>query len=446
MNEQTVKTEKSLQIDLRHWMDTLRRKAWMIVAAAVSGAVLAFVITLFFITPQYKSSVLFYVNNTSLAAGDAAFSVSSNDLSASRNLVESYIVILNARQSLSEVAEYAGIDRSYEVLKNMISAEAVNGTELLEVVVTSEDPVEAERIASGIAFILPKRIAGIIEGASVQVVDTPVVPSRPSSPSYTGNTLIGFALGSVLFVVALSVRYLLDMTIRREEDIAECCSCPVLAAVPDLNEDVMGPEISSAAAEAYRLLRTQLQCSFADTRGGKVIGISGAVRGEGRSLTAINLAYTLSQLDKNVILIDCDLRSPSLAEKLKIRRKPGLSDFLTGQSSLFGLGQYCGIPDDAKAFHVMTAGKTPANPAELLSSEKMDEMLRELRKVYDYVILDLPPAGEASDPLALAKQMDGLLLVVGLNRCKRQDLAETVRRFRLVNGQILGLVLNSGIN
>ena len=205
---------------------------------------------------------------------------------------------------------------------------------------------------------------------------------------------------------------------------------------------LIGSGMSFAASESYKLLRTKLQFSFTDENSSHVIGISSALSGEGKSLSAINLAHSLAELNHKVLLIDCDMRRPTLAEKLKIQKKPGLSSFLTGQSTLEGLVQYCGIPGDEDAFHVIAAGQNPPNPIELLSSVRMKKMLMGLRKSYDYIILDLPPVGEVSDAMAVAKETDGIVRVVRQNYCDRQFLSDAVRQFEFIDSRILGMVYN----
>lgn len=471
MDNMTKNNNEEIEIDISRLFSAIWKKVWVVAIAAVLSAACAFAFTLFFIAPEYQAAAKFYVNNGSISVGGSSLSISSGDLVTSRNLVDSYIVILNTRESLNEVIDYAGVDLTYTEVKNMLSAEAVNETEIFKVAVTSKDPNEAEKIANAIAYILPKRISSIIEGTSAKVVEAAVVPVNPSSPSYTKNTLAGFLIGFALAVMVIILREIFDITICTEDDIARCCKHPVLAAVPDMastskggydykydshkregkkgggnhgakNPVLIGGGVSFAAAEAYKLLRTKLQFSFTDENNSRVIGISSAMSGEGKSLSAINLAYTLSQLNKKVILIDCDMRRPTLAEKLNIRKLPGLSSFLTGQSNLEGLIQYCGIREEENAFHVITAGQNPPNPIELLSSTKMIDVVNALRKVYDFIILDLPPVGEVSDALAITKQTDGVLLVVRQNYCDRQILGETVRQFEFVDGKILGVVFN----
>ncbi len=469
MDEKNRNNRDEIEIDLQKLFGALLNKWWQVAVAAIACAVLTLLGTIFFVTPEYQASAMFYVNNNALSLGEASFSITAQDISASRGLVKSYIVILNTRESLNAVIDYAEVDLTYGQLRGMISADAVDSTEIFEVVVTSTDPKEAEKIADAIAYVLPKRISSIVEGTSAKVVDSAVRPSAPSSPNYTKNSFLGFAVGFLLMSAIIIVRQLLDITIRAEEDITPCCTHPVLASVPDMEEqtkgghyygyskvspqekltrdsgkqvELVGGNISFAAAEAYKLLRTKLQFSFADENNCRVIGVSSALTGEGKSLTAVNLAYTTSLLGKRVLLIDCDMRRSSVWEKLPIKRSPGLSDFLSGQSHTEKLIQLCGIKEDERAFHAIAAGRTPPNPIELLSSERMKKMLGHLRESYDYIILDLPPVGEVSDALAVAKFTDGMLVVVRQNYCNRVVLSSAIRQFEFVDAKILGVVFN----
>lgn len=471
MSEQINKNEQVNEVNLKRLVDTVLRKAWLVILAAILGAVLSFGGTCFLVTPLYESTAMFYVNNNSISVGEASLSISSADITASKSLVDTYIVILNTRETLTDVMDYAGVSHSYSDLLEMLEAEAVNDTEIFQVTVTSPDPAEAEKLANSIAYILPKRISSIVEGTSAKIVDSAVIPSEPSSPNLTVNTLVGFLLGFVVCAGIIVLQELFDITIREADDVTQLCKYPLLTSVPDMaaaskggydyrydqekgkkksssgghgNKQpvLIGGGMSFAATEAYKLLRTKLQFSFADERSCHVIGLSSALSGEGKSLTAVNLAYTLSQLDKKVILIDCDMRRPTLADKLNIARKPGLSSFLSGQADIDGLVQFCGIKDDEQAFHVIAAGPNPPNPVELLSSARMAKVLKGLRHAYDYVILDLPPIGEVTDALAVVKEVDGMLLVVRQNYCNRVVFSEAVRQFSFVDAKVLGLVLN----
>ena len=470
MNDKEIQHNEELEIDLQRLIGALLNKSVLIGIVAIICAVVTFLGTYFFISPRYQSAAMFYVNNNSLSLGEASLSISSADISASRGLVKSYIVILNTRETLNDVIDYSGVDLTYSKLKNMITAESVDSTEIFRVVVTSRDPQEAEKIANAVAYILPKRISSIIEGTSAKIVDHAVVASKPSSPSYTKNTLAGFAIGLVLSAAWVVLQALMDITIRTEDDITQNCKNPVLASVPDMEVhskggsyygygkksvydkttgksgkqvELVGGNISFAAAEAYKLLRTKLQFSFADESDCRVIGISSAMTGEGKSLSAANLAYSVSQLGKRVLLVDCDMRRPTLADKLPIQKSPGLSDFLSGQVQADRLLQLCGIKNDERAFHAISSGRTPPNPMELLSSRRMELMIEHLRQNYDYIILDLPPVGEVGDALAVAKLTDGMLIVVRQNYCDRIALNSAIRQFEFVDAKVLGIIFNA---
>lgn len=461
MDERKMNDE--IEIDIQRLIGAVLNKAWLIALVAVLAAAVSFVYTYFLVSPLYQSSVMFYVNNSTIDLSNASLSVSAGDISASRGLVDTYIVILDTRETLNDVIDYAGVERTYEEVKGMIAAEAVNETEIFKVVVTSTDPAEAEALANSVAYNLPKRINTIIDGTSTEIVDSAVFPTTPISPSYTKNTMLGFLVGLVLSVACVVLVDLMDVTIRTEEDIAQSCKHPVLASVPDMQihskggsyygygkngkrtsgrKGLIGSDISFVAAESYKLLRTKLQFSFADEQNCRVIGMSSALSGEGKSLSSANLAYSIAQLGKRVLLVECDMRRPSLHEKLPIKREPGLSDFLAGQTGTDSLIQFCGIPEEERAFHVIASGNIPPNPMELLSSAKMEKTLAALRENYDYILLDLPPVGEVSDALAAAKFTDGMLLVVRQNYCDRVALNAAVRQFEFVDSKVLGVVFN----
>ena len=220
------------EIDLLRLIGVLWRRAWVIVLAMLLCGAAAFAYTYFLITPLYRSSALMYVNNSSITVGST--SVSLADLSASQTLVDTYIVILKTRLTLNEVIEQAELNCSYEDLRDMISASAVDSTEIFEITVTSPNPAEAERIANTIVGVLPEKISEIMDGSSVRTVDFAVRPTMKSSPSITKNVALGLIVGMILSCGVIVLLELLDEQIRDEEYLTQTYELPVLAAVPDL--------------------------------------------------------------------------------------------------------------------------------------------------------------------------------------------------------------------
>jgi len=210
---------------------------------------------------------------------------------------------------------------------------------------------------------------------------------------------------------------------------------------------MIGSNMSFAVAEAYKLLRTNLMFSFSGMEQCSVIGLTSAYRAEGKSVTSINLAYTLAQTRKKVLLIEGDLRLPTMATRMELNPAPGLSNLLAGMNSVKEAIQVFAVKqteDEDKSFEldVMVSGDIPPNPSELLGSERMEALMSGLREHYDYIVVDLPPVTVVTDPVVACKLVDGIIVVVRNNHVVRGALDETIRQLRLVNARILGFVFN----
>lgn len=198
-----------------------------------------------------------------------------------------------------------------------------------------------------------------------------------------------------------------------------------------------GKDLSFASIEAYNLLRTNLVFSMPDSDSGKVLGLTSPCPEDGKSTTSINLSYVLAEAGNKVLLIDADMRRPSLAKNIDLPMAPGLSN--------------CLVENVSNAIHVgvlhenlsiLLSGDIPPNPSELIGSAKMKSFVEEMRAKYDYVIFDLPPVNAVSDPLIMSKNIDGMIMVVRHNHTRHRDISEAVRQLDLVGAKILGFVYN----
>lgn len=200
---------------------------------------------------------------------------------------------------------------------------------------------------------------------------------------------------------------------------------------------MFGPNLNFATTEAYKLLRTNVMFSFADDGEGHVIGISSSVQAEGKSSTASNLAYMLAESGSRTILVEADLRKPTLGQKLNIPRVPGISNLLVSREDYKGVVQHCSL---APNMDVVTSGEIPPNPSELLASARMEELIQQLKKDYDYIVMDLPPVNVVSDTLAISKFLDGIVMVVRSCLSDQHMLSEAMRQLDMVNVRVLGFV------
>lgn len=200
---------------------------------------------------------------------------------------------------------------------------------------------------------------------------------------------------------------------------------------------MFGPNLNFATTEAYKLLRTNIMFSFPDEGLGKVIGVTSAVQSEGKSSTACNTAYALSEAGCRVLLLEGDLRRPSVGSKLTVARTPGVTNLLTSRGDYKEMIQKCTL---APKLDILTSGDIPPNPSELLSSNRMARLIEQLRQEYDYIVVDLPPITVVSDGLAMSRFLDGVVMVVRAGVSDQQMLAEALRQLEMVNVRILGFV------
>ena len=225
------------EIDIMQLLRKLWHKAWAIVLAALIGGGAAFSYAAFLITPLYEAEALMYVNNSSFSVGSTSFSINNAELTAAQSLVDTYIVILTSRPTLEKVIDETGVNYNCDQLEEMISAGAVNNTEVFSITVTSKSPQEAELIANAIVDILPGRIADVVDGSSVRTVEWAIVPSEKSSPNITMYTAIGMLVGFVLACMIVIIRMAGDTLIHDEDYLTETYKLPVLAVIPDLYDD-----------------------------------------------------------------------------------------------------------------------------------------------------------------------------------------------------------------
>ena len=198
-------------------------------------------------------------------------------------------------------------------------------------------------------------------------------------------------------------------------------------------------KLSFAATEAYKLLRTNLMFTLPDEQKCRIVGITSSARGEGKSTTAINLSYTLAETGKKVLLLDIDLRLPSIAKKLEIKSAPGLTNVLAGTADISS--SICKA-EQFKNWDILPSGDVPPNPTELLGSSQMRTLIEKVSPNYDFIIVDLPPVNIVSDALVVSPLLDGMIIVVRENFAEHRELKNCKRLLDMANVNVLGFVIN----
>ena len=210
---------------------------------------------------------------------------------------------------------------------------------------------------------------------------------------------------------------------------------------PAQQRKMLHKNLSFQAAEAYKLLRANLQFTLPGNEGDGclIFGVTSSTRGEGKSTTAINLSYTLAETGKRVLLVDCDMRLPSIGKKMEVANSPGLSNALVAPGNDIKIAiRPSNVLDNWK---FVASGDIPPNPSELLGSHRMRSVLKALAKEFDYIVLDLPPVNLVSDALVVSPLVDGMIVAVREGYAERKELRDCIRQLGLSNAKVLGIVM-----
>lgn len=205
----------------------------------------------------------------------------------------------------------------------------------------------------------------------------------------------------------------------------------------DRTNSILNEDSSWEVKEAYKTLRTNVMFSI-DGENTKVIGVTSAMPHDGKTVNAINHAISFAQIGKNVIVIDADMRLPTVAGKLRMSQKYGLSNFLAGQKKL----QECIKKNKLLGIDVLSSGTLPPDPTWLLQSPRFGEMLSELKKEYDYIIIDLPPVITVADSYIISPHIDGYLLVVRSGQTDVRAIADMMEQLSMAEAKVIGFVDN----
>jgi polysaccharide biosynthesis transport protein len=289
-----------------------------------------------------------------------------------------------------------------------------------------------------------------LDAADVSIVDMASLPVEPSSLYPWELALIGLLFGAFGGLTLAMFLEKMDTRLRDVHEIQEILGLPSLAMIPQSHwknkesdlEWVVGPELlrdpRSPFSESFRALRTSMRLSTT-SRQSKVIAVTSCQPAEGKSTVSVNMAAVLAQGGKKVVLVDTDMRRPSVYKRLRMEGGKGLSEVLTGYYTLDEVTQ---THETLTMLDVIPSGTVPPLPADLLASDQMAEVVRQLRERYDYVIFDTPPVLSVTDPAIVASQSDGMVLVIRQGYCTRRMLARATEILRDLDVKVYGFVFN----
>lgn len=445
--------ELSIKVMLRILLK--RFKLMILLTLIAAGAF--FAVTRYVLPPVYTASVQLYVST-----GEAASPADLNELTYAQKVVNTYISFLRTKVFYTRVLENTGLDFSQKQLKKMTVIKAVNNTEIFEITVSSYSARTSYQLADAMQRTAPELIREIKASAEISVVDPVVLPQEPSGPNVLINTAAGGMFGFLIAVPASFLWEVIDVKVKDEEDLVGKYQIPIIGSIPSFDhhkrnrrlltvkklfqskrkgkkriDRILNKDTDFVILEAYKALRTNLRYILRQESCRKLL-INSPTPEDGKSTTCTNIGITIAQTGARVLLMDCDLRKGRLHKLFRLKGSPGISDVLSGIVTERDAVQSTSYPN----LKVISMGTVPPNPTELLASSQMEELMKNLEKSYDYILIDSPPVNVVSDALSIGKLTDGILLVVKENRTTHPNVEDAIAKYKLIGANILGFVLN----
>ena len=431
-------------------LHVLRRRWVSILVGALVGLLASLVyVQTAQVTYEARASVFF-----SLVSGNSASDLVQGSTYA-QNQVESFAELARTPEVLEPVIAELRLDVRPADLARRIEVTVPTSTVIVDVTATDASAGGSAAIANAVVASLSdvvERIAPKDDAGRSTVLATTVaaaeVPDGPASPDVPLAVAAGVLLGLAVGAGVAWLREAADTRVRDADVVAQVTDLPVIGTVPTWSARsgrvVVASDPHSPPAESFRQLRTNLEFlripddSAVERAGAHVVAVTSSLSGEGKSTISVNLAVALAETGARVLLLDADLRRPTVAGILGLEGGVGLTTVLADQAAFTDLVQDWGT---AK-LQVLPSGPVPPNPAELLGSPAMRRLLADLRLSYDYVVVDTTPVLPVADASVLSRLVDGMVVVANAGRVRRRQLAQSEKDLTQVSANILGVVLN----
>lgn len=434
------------KIDLKRLFDIFKSKKLLVCFTLIVFVILGYLYSYKYVTPQYKStsSLLLIPNTTSET-------ITNSDLTVNSGLITTYSSIAKNSKVLKKVISNLKLSITEEELLSKLSVNVKKNTYIIEITVTDSNPKMAMNITKELSKVFLNEIQAIYNLNNIGIIDEAQLANKPYNIHHKKDLVIFFCIGIVVSSILIIFIYLFNSKIEKEEEIEKYLSIKSLGIVPlniskkSKDEIIEKNDTKSFVAECINAIRTNI-LYMNSTNNAKTILITSSTPDEGKSWISSNIATSFAEINKKVLLIDADMRKGRLHKIFDVPNKEGLSEYLysmTGDvKDDITLGnrfiQETKIPN----LHILTNGHLPQNPSELLASTYMKELIALFKTTYDIVIVDAPPCRIVTDSVILSTIVDSTVLVVNSSKTSINELKEVKKSIDLVDGQIIGAILN----
>ncbi len=432
----------------------LTKKWWVIVLLTAIFTVAGFGVAKFTYVPQYTSRLIINISNkTESIAGEAAKYTTASDAQASAVIANNFKIIIQQGDDFINAvrdAVYAktGVEYSKKALRSVIAVETVADTTMLKISVTTSDPDFAYAITTAIQSVYTVITKDAFPNANFTIADNATSPELQGDSSTLLYTAAGLVLGAGIAVLALFVSGMLKNTVLTSDDIKKSFNVNIIASVSKIKSKknerkrllITDKNVGLPFIETFKLIRTKIE-NIKLKKGYSVFAVTSSTESEGKTTCSSNIALSLAKSGKSVLLIDADLRKPAVYKTLGVALDDddlGVYDIVSGNKPFEEAVKYV----EKYNLYLLVSAVPVTDPSEVLASRKMEAIISEARKSFDYVIVDCPPAGVVADAAIVSNYTDSIIFVTAENKVSLPQVEYALSDLMTTKSEILGVIYN----
>ena len=429
------------EVSIQEIFHILKKRSLLILSLTAITMIIVGIISYFVITPTYEATSQILVNQS----GKESNLYDSNEVETNVQLIKTYRIMMKSSTVLEKVKDELNLDYSIDDLNNIITVSSEDDTQIMSITVEDKSIQSAVKISNKTAEVFQKEIADIMNVNNVTIITEAKVKGdeTPVKPNRVLNLAIAMVVGLTVGVGLAFLLAFLDHTLKTEKDIETRLNLPVIGVISKLSKRTPEPQKliinneQTTFTEQYRTMRTNIE--YAEIKHElKSIMVTSVNPGEGKSITAANLATAFAQEGRKVLLLDADLRGPNVHNLFKADNLRGLSTILSGKATLDQVVTKTKVDN----LSILTSGPASPDPTKILVSKDMGSLLEILNQQFDLVILDVPSILAVSDAQILAKFCDAATIVVSSAETEIEQAKKAKKILETTSTKLLGVILN----